>query len=134
MKFLTIVFLYLSALGTPLFGQSGRENLTWSASKIVDEKNNRLIDNSYVFNTSVTRVTMIQKNNYTLSFDVTGVDGSWTDVATPGKIAFAISDGDDTGTLTIQRSTKEITIVLDFSQGASGRLVRKFIINSVQRS
>lgn len=126
-----IILIVLLAVSSHSLAQDAvSAGLQWQASKMIDEAHGVTQDNASVFKTAPGNLQWVQ-GKITDSFQVTGTNGNWRDITVNGKITFNISDGTDSGTVTIERSAGGIKLKFDISQGSSERLVRTFQIASV---
>ncbi|MBS1506483.1 MAG: hypothetical protein JSS79_07555 [Bacteroidetes bacterium] len=97
------------------------DNVRWNATSLTDLNTNTTSATACYFTTySGTKIDWVQGNgNYTIHWNVDGVEGTWSDATQPGTLTYSVSalQGKDhlTGRLSITRSDVGITLILKFN-------------------
>jgi VCBS repeat-containing protein len=113
--------------------QNANTTTNWQVQGLTDLNTNKVDGNyqcTFITNGSAP-VQWLQKGDYTTSFTVQSINGTWADVKVVGKIVFNISLDTEGGTLTFERTPSNLTTTLDLSQGSGPRLKMKYTITQV---
>lgn len=108
--------------------------LNWQVQGLTDLNTIKKVEGNYQC-TFITKgnvpVQWLQKGDYTTSFTVQSINGTWADVKVRGQIVFNISLDTEGGMLTFKRTPSNLTATLDLSQGSGSRLKMKYTITQV---
>jgi hypothetical protein len=113
--------------------QNANTKLNWQVQGLTDLNSNKADGNyrcTFITNGNAA-VQWLQKGDYTTSFNVQSINGTWADVKVVGKIVFNIALETEGGTLTFERTPSNLTATLDLSQGTGPRLKMKYTITQV---
>ncbi|MFZ6011190.1 MAG: hypothetical protein ACOYXT_12660 [Bacteroidota bacterium] len=107
-------------------------SLNWTAGELTDLKTGKTKAYSGVFETSSEQSVVWKQKAATTTFQVTGMEGSWTDVKTDGKVIFQVDSEGITGTLTLERSSSGTFVTLDLDLGSGSTMKHRYRIEKVE--
>jgi hypothetical protein len=106
-KFILLTFFILVHVIS--FGQTANpssDTIRWNSAGFTDQNTNVLVQKTCQFITyGSSKIDWIQKGGkLTYTFNITGINGTWTDANTDGTITYNVSFEDFSGSLVINRS------------------------------
>lgn len=132
MKYLVTILVCLAFFTAP--GQNIQSsNLKWNVSGLTDLGSNTM-NAAYTcsFKTSGSSTIVWEQNRgYNVTFIVTSMKGSWTDVSNLGKVVYSIAVDGNSGTLTFEKSSVGTFITMSLSQKSGRPLTLKYSVNQV---
>ena len=108
--------------------------VTWNSTRAVDQVSNGQINYNCQFITRTNQsIDWIQRNGARVNhFNVTGVDGTWTNTTVDGQIIYHVAMNNFTGEVTLSRASGQTTIHLNISEGGQSGMNYIFYIASVK--
>jgi hypothetical protein len=133
MKKYYILFLLLIITGT-VFAQSiTSRDITWLSAKSVELRSSvDLNQNCKLITRSNKQVDYILNETSTLTFVISGIDGTWSDPNTNGSLTYRVKYQGRPGKIIIQRTDSNITATIDFTESAADALKQRILITSFQ--
>jgi hypothetical protein len=115
-KILTTSIL-ISLLVMSARAQSAMDTLTWKVDRLTDLNTANFFSYKCTFTTQgYGDITWVQGNgSVQLTLSVTTHDGDWPDVTVPGQKTFGVTLGEKSGTITFQRTSDDLFVLLDLS-------------------
>lgn len=131
----SLLIIFLLVFGMSAYCQNPMlDSVQWSATGFTDNLASVSVNKACQFNSyGATGIDWIQKNgSYVTSFQVTGLQGQWTDLTTDGTVTYTVSGSGVSGTITITLASQKVTINLKVS-GDSGAIDNTYTISNYTR-
>jgi len=131
------ILLLLLLLGACPFAKAQnilQDTVTWNSTRAVGQVNNDELNYNCQFITRTNQsIDWIQKNGARVNhFNVTSVDGTWTNAAVDGQLVYHVAMNNFTGDVTLSRASGQTTIHLNISEGGQSGMNYVFYIASIQ--
>lgn len=129
------LILLVTIASTGCFAQSGNilsQTRTWNSTKGIDlQTNDTLAVQMKFISYSSDKIEYHDPSANVQVFDVTGTTGTWTNIAQPGSMTYQVSFLNQSGVITIERTTTGIFLTVDMTNGGSGMKI-KYTIYSIE--
>jgi hypothetical protein len=114
----TLITLIFSTLASFAFAQSIHSGeLHWNVEQLNDVNAGQSSVFNCLFTSSPTAINWIQnEGEYTTSFPINSVSGTWSDVQGDGSVTFYVTFQDKTGEVTFSRENGLVTIRMKFME------------------
>jgi hypothetical protein len=106
-------------------------NLKWTANRSID------LHSSTNFNVVSNIITLsnvaieFERGGSTMHFDVTGVEGTWTNVQETGSILFHVGFQNAQGKIVIERVDGDVMITIDMTESTPGGIKQRMIVDGI---
>lgn len=133
-RYLMIVLASLVFVGSGYAQDIKTEVLKWSSEEFLEEEKNSFFDHeSYFLTHGSDSVIWYQKQGtYVNTFEVTSVEGSWSDVSKKGSIIYHIRFNDKSGFFKFQRDGDWIAIQVELSALWGNGSRKVFTVSSIE--
>ena len=108
-----------------------QQKITWTSSESVDLQTGNTYHKTLKFETDGDRSIDIP-NRLLTNIEVTRVDGTWTDVALPGKLVYYVLLNGTEATVTIEKNDTGTYITIETVLSSPDGIHRKFTISATK--
>ena len=133
MKIILVCFILFAsacmAHGQDIF----KEKLIWKVNHLLDQSSQQDFDYKCTFRTEgIQNIFWLQKKDqFSTTLNITGINGSWSNISVIGKVVYSIATGTETGTLIFERTSSGLFMYINLSQGSAPRMDYKFSVSQV---
>lgn len=132
-RFLLLVNIFLWLSNTSFSQDIAQTPITWKINYLHDQIAQETLSYTCSFKTNGSQDIVWQQRNgqFTSILNVTGLNGSWTNVDSIGSVSYSITSGVESGSIAFERTADGIFAYLTLSQGTAHPLSYKFSVSKI---
>jgi|GEM_PF-4944703 len=132
LRLFLLCFLFLSFIHSAAQNlNAASQSLVWHSNQLQEKHSGETVNVAVDIKTTTETIQLLYPNEM-ITFEIQSIEGEWQDVSADGQLLYSVLHNDTSfGEVTIQRSSGNLWIEVDFTENNQHGLHQVFEINSV---